>query len=420
MKIVYVTNYLPGYHAHAGGAERAINNIAKLLSAKGHDVYFLTLPADVKNGSRSGNDKVYKIKTLESIFPFLKKYIEILKWYVFQYDPLAYRNAKKVLEEVKPDIIHCGNFQFLTFGVLKAARELKIPTIVSIYDYWYFCPLTTLYDYKEEFCRLYHSAKCLPCLPGTMRPVQAVLVSLRKSYFDNLIKLVDEFIVLSNSSLLILKDYGIEQSRISVIHLPNMEEDIKPADFSEEDKSILFMGWLQKRKGLHVLINAIKEVWEKNKVKLDILAQKVKWEKEYEEQIMNRIDHLPPELVTFDVEKKDRKEIENIIRKAYMIVVPEQWENMSPLIVMEGMLYSKPMVASSIGGIPEFIENKREGLLADHNNPHDFAEKILYLLENKNDAINYGIAAQKKAMNLFNKEKITQQLEKEYKRWIQQ
>ena len=70
-----------------------------------------------------------------------------------------------------------------------------------------------------------------------------------------------------------------------------------------------------------------------------------------------------------------------------MVVVCEQWfSDFGPVILVEAMKLARPVVAGSIGAIPEFIEDKRTGLLAQYNNPEDYTEKINWLLDNKKEA----------------------------------
>lgn len=63
-----------------------------------------------------------------------------------------------------------------------------------------------------------------------------------------------------------------------------------------------------------------------------------------------------------------------------MVVIPEQWENMSPVVLIEAMCHGKPVVASRIGGIPEFVEDGASGLLADPCSPSSFAGCVSSLL----------------------------------------
>lgn len=414
-KICYVSNYLSSYHSHAGGAEQAILSTANLAKEKGASTSFFTLPININKESRNNID-MKTILSLEFFFNWIGKYIEVLKWYIFQFDPICYFLSKKYFSQKKPDIVHFGNFQFLTFSIILAARQLGIPVFVSIYDYWYFCPLTTLTDYNNKICRRFHGAWCVSCLPSKFRIIQRISLIFRKNFFNFFLKKVHKFIVLSESSRQILLDYGIEKNRISMIRLP-FPDDFEQIELETESKddSILFAGWLQKRKGLHLLLDAMLNVWEKiPDVKLYIITQKVKWEQQYEDLINSKLEKIPKDKYIFLLGQKRREELRNLIKNVTVVVVPEQWENMSPLIVIEAMLMAKPIVASNIGGIPEFIEDGKEGLLAEYSNSADFAEKILTMLNYKQIRETFGKNARQKIIKMLNKKIIADQYIRTY------
>ncbi|MBI3755103.1 MAG: glycosyltransferase family 4 protein [Deltaproteobacteria bacterium] len=176
-----------------------------------------------------------------------------------------------------------------------------------------------------------------------------------------------------------------------------------------EDNSILFAGWIDEKKGLHILIDAMPEIFKKvPSAKLYVLE--LTSYKEYKNKILKKVDEYGLKDRFFMLGRLSSDEFKEYLKKANVVVVPEQWENMSPVIIAEAMAKAKPIVASRIGGIPEFIEHGKSGLLASHNNPKDFAEKIIQILQDKNKAIEMGKMARQRALEIFNEEKIKNQL----------
>ncbi|MFH1369302.1 MAG: glycosyltransferase family 4 protein [Elusimicrobiota bacterium] len=419
MKIAFIANYLRGYHSHAGGAEKAIQQTAELAQKKGNEVFFVTLPFDGEQDAESFSGAVYGVPVTETVFPFLKKYIEILKWYLSQFDPVSYFSILKLLKREKPDIVHLGNFQFLTFSAVSAAKKLGIPVILSVYDYWYFCPSTSLFDKKNRICRDFHGARCVGCLPSEFSIIQSALLFFRKMVFDRFLGKIDRFIALSWSSADIIRSYGIGKERIETIRLPFVRPEWRnwePAGAGGE--YILFTGWLQTRKGLHVLLDAMPKIWKRMPaIMLRVLAQKVKWEKDYEELIESKLKTLPADKIVFELGAKNKADVNGFIHGAAVVAVPEQWENMSPLIVIESMSLSKAVVASDIGGIPELVEHEKTGLLSKTGDASDLAENILRFLEDKQFADECGKRAKQKAMELFDPAAIADSINEEYLKW---
>jgi glycosyltransferase involved in cell wall biosynthesis len=54
-----------------------------------------------------------------------------------------------------------------------------------------------------------------------------------------------------------------------------------------------------------------------------------------------------------------------------------------PLVILEAMALTKPVVATSVGGIPEIVKHRETGLLFNRENDEELAEHLLELLMNQ-------------------------------------
>lgn len=136
--------------------------------------------------------------------------------------------------------------------------------------------------------------------------------------------------------------------------------------------------------------------------------------KGYKDKIIRRIEGLGIcQRVEFHG-RLTKNEFNHYLEKAQVIVVPEQWENMSPVIVVEGMANGKLIIASKIGGIPEFIHDGIDGFLVERENPNNFAEKIIWCFNNQEVVKNMGQKAKEKILRICNKQKILTDLLKLY------
>lgn len=389
----------------------------------GHQVVIVSKRFDTK--PLNHKFKVYPLSVVEDYFPqFINKYIEAVKWYSIQYDYLTKRQFSKVLDIERPDIIHLHNFHFLTFSLVRETHKRKIPMCISIYDYWHFCPKAMLLRPDNSFCSEAHGVHCLKCLPQQFTFIQKPLLSIRKKLFDKVFDMIDCFVVLSNHSAKVLKDYGIEPKKIRIVPLtlPIEYSDIKtPAIGDIAKNSILFAGWLNDRKGVHIAIEAmpliLKEVPDSI---LYIIGGRAKFANEYERRFEDFIKannladkiiflgHQPPEIV------------KAYLQKVAVLIIPEQYENMSPLIMIEAMILGKPIVASNLGGIPEYIKDGETGFLADAYSPKEFAEKIILLLKDKKLSDNIGKSAKENILKRNSNEAIWAVTEGLYKDLIKQ
>lgn len=61
-----------------------------------------------------------------------------------------------------------------------------------------------------------------------------------------------------------------------------------------------------------------------------------------------------------------------------------------PLVILESGLYSKTVIASNVGGIPEIIKDMENGMLINPGNSEDISNKIKLLLNDKELSISLG------------------------------
>ncbi|MEM3908108.1 MAG: glycosyltransferase family 4 protein [Nitrososphaerota archaeon] len=71
-----------------------------------------------------------------------------------------------------------------------------------------------------------------------------------------------------------------------------------------------------------------------------------------------------------------------IYAMADLVVVPSIWQDPCPSTVLEALASCKPVVAYSVGGIPEILTDLGYDFLAERIKPSDLAEKAIYVLRN--------------------------------------
>jgi glycosyltransferase involved in cell wall biosynthesis len=76
-----------------------------------------------------------------------------------------------------------------------------------------------------------------------------------------------------------------------------------------------------------------------------------------------------------------RADIGNVMDSLDIVVFPSIAPEAFPLSVLEAMSLGKPVIASSVGGVKEIIEDGVSGLLVEPNRPDQITEKILFLFQ---------------------------------------
>jgi len=296
-------------------------------------------------------------------------------------------------------------------SLLTPAAAAGARTVLSIYDYWLLCPTVMLVDTQNGFCRRAHGPWCVDCLPPALRVFQMALLSVRRRVIDRYLSMVDRFHVLSEHSRSVLEGYGIPSERIHVVPLtlPMDFQDLEPSEEPVDPSMILFAGWLNERKGLHRLLEAMPSVLAKHpEAHLTAIGGEVKFGEAYRQKLHDIMEagrfkdrvtftgHIPP------------SQMRSYIEKAAVVVIPEQYENMSPLLMIEAMALAKPVVISRAGGIPEFIEHGVCGWMADPLEPADFAEMIVTVLDDPKRARSVGETARERILKKLDPEVVWQ------------
>ncbi len=91
------------------------------------------------------------------------------------------------------------------------------------------------------------------------------------------------------------------------------------------------------------------------------------------------------------------------LRKVDICVVPSRWDN-SPYTVYEAMAAGKPIVATTVGGIPELVEDGETGLLVPPDNVTELVDAIVRLLQQPERRKMMGLAAREHILHLANLE----------------
>lgn len=412
-KIFHLTDHLPEYHQPWGGAEKvAYRHIDALIGYQKDWRFFVGTVKPLKKVKEKF--KHLRVRTIEDFFPQkLHLYVTGFKNQVFPFDPVAFFSLLVIVQKIKPDLIHIHKANKISFAPIIVGKLLKIPVVLAIYDYWYFCPAAMLVDAEGKTCRKFHGQWCQNCSGIKKFGLIGKMAALfRKPLFDFFLGRVDRFLVLSQASGDLLKDYGLPKKKIGVVHQVFYEKQFKKKIRVKENQ-IFFNAWMAPHKGPHVVVRAMAEVVKK------IPEAKLNFETKvldplYEKKIRQMIKDLGLEKNIFLFERKTVDDYLENIAQASVVVVAEQWENMASTTLSDAMSLGRPIVTSNIGGLPEMVRNEKGGLTAQPNDSQDFAQKIVQLLEKPKLGERFGRQAQKDIKSFGDEKEIRKQMLKLY------
>jgi glycosyltransferase involved in cell wall biosynthesis len=175
---------------------------------------------------------------------------------------------------------------------------------------------------------------------------------------------------------------GVEIERYLTSHV-NIEEKKISLGLIPKGQVVGTIGWLLPVKGPMLLLKAMESVWQnrsdvelvfvgKGGLKSDLTAQAI------EMGVLGRVKFLGW-----------RNDIHEILPVFDLFVLPSLNEGMGRVIV-EAMASGKPVVASNVGGIPDLIKDKKNGLLVKPGDEEALANAVLVLLNDPEKARRMG------------------------------
>lgn len=225
---------------------------------------------------------------------------------------------------------------------------------------------------------------------------------------ENLKKVVVRYILRKKSRKIfvhgkVLKEEFVKRYKISNdIVIPIMmgnhnsllfEYYSRNSDYAIKDKSdlnILFFGWVAPRKGVDILLEAVLELVEKGYRNLKvIIAGKLGSGVGYRE-LLDRIyrlssDYRLRDIVEIRLRRIPWDEGGRLYRWADIVVLPYTEVSQSGVV---GVAYhfSKPVIATNVGALPEIVKDGYNGILIDGSSISSIKEglksSIKFLLEN--------------------------------------
>lgn len=111
----------------------------------------------------------------------------------------------------------------------------------------------------------------------------------------------------------------------------------------------------------------------------------------------------------------DEQEMCQRYLKSHVFVCPSSIEN-SPNSLGEAMILGVPSIASYVGGIPDMLKNKEEGLLYQHDAPYMLAYYICEIFKNDDLAMKLSKNAREHALKTHDKDENTRRLIEIYKK----
>lgn len=401
MKIIYLTDEFPP--ESFGGAGIVAYDFVKTVAKKGHEVFVVTT---TRNRSLEEESVFEGLK----VFRFYSRYPIFLRHYISVCNPFLIFKIKKILREVKPDVVHAHNIHSrISYHSLKLAKKTGCKVFLTAHD-------TMLVSYDKNY---------FPCGEKNFKITawqNIKIAGKRYNPFRNFaikkyLRYADKIFAISELLRVFLAQNGIDSV---VLHNGvNVEDWINPApekimDFRkkygiEGKKIILFGGRFSGAKGGRQILRAFSWVVKNCPVE-NVVLLVVGRKDQYAEKMAALAKELAVNDKVLFTGWLDREEIKKAFFASDVCATPSIYFDPFNLFNIEAMAAGKPVVGTCFGGTSEIVVDGQTGYIANPLDYEEFGKKICDILSDKNKADIFGKNGRKRVEEFFSLEKQAEKL----------
>ena len=267
----------------------------------------------------------------------------------------------KDLKSRKPvDIIHANYWLSGAVGH-KLKHELNIPLVTTFHTLG---EIKKKSGFPEPTERLRAEMEIVGCSDVVVANSENEQEQLRHLYSANVDRV--EIVPL-----------GVEQALFS----PGNPNAAKDALGLPTGPILLFIGRLQSLKGVDVAISTLQAMDHENATLIIVGGASGQEGSFYESEIRNLANNLPAGKKVAFIPPQPHHILSTYYRAADIVIVPSRSESFG-LVALEAAACGVPVVASSVGGLQNLIEDGKTGLLIEGWDPVEYAQVVDYLLSN--------------------------------------
>lgn len=372
MNICFIS---PEYLPLSGGTGAYVYYLSNELMRRGHKVSIVTGYERAQDVQVSPQHSIYFLKIPK--IPIVKS---------FMFAGYSFRKLNKVREKANIDVTHVNLPLVPNFAVPPNFGQALVSTVHSTWKG------EAEAIRGEPYSRLNANEKFLVSFNWFLRIFEEKM--LNRSY--RLIAVSD----FTRREL--IQYYKIKDAKIRVIHNGVDIDKFKPASdkrkvkeelgFNPNDVTILSVGRLYARKGLFTLIESMPSVVKQFRNAKFIISGK--GQSDEMKKLIAHAERLNvKDNIIFTGYFPDKK-LPKLYQAADIFAFSTFYEH-HPFAILEALSTGLPVVTTKVGGIPETIQNGKNGFMCEPFNSKEFSERILYLLEHPSEASEMGRLARK-------------------------
>lgn len=390
MRILLVTHGLPP--DSVGGVEQHVSGLAAGLVEQGHEVTILArahlsgTPQGETERSHTGNPSVWRIA-------YRWENVDSLDG-MYTCAPMAAGVgaflAGRAAAGESFDVAHVHHLTGLSVDALDALKAASIPTLLTLHDYWTFCPRGQMFHHDGSVCTSAEPDRCRDCLqktfPWWLKADPAGQVAALHERARRLLGIPDRLVVPSARVIPPFAALGVSEDRFRVVEngvdTDNLEQ-LAAAPGGPGPLRIGYFGTLIPSKGLDVLVDAVQQQ-PRGSVELHIHGNVVPYhgDETYLTRCLQRLE--PGGGVTYHG-PYSLEEMPDRVASVDVLAAPAKWHEAFGLTVREGLAAGRPVLVSRVGGLQDAVEDGVEGRVLPPGDVEAWADAIRTLAADRGE-----------------------------------
>ena len=375
MKILYIIT-----KSNWGGAQRHVYDLATSMKNKGHDVWVAV----------GGNGLLKQKLEAASVYTF--SIASLGRDISPNQDAGSFKEIFTIIKNKRPDIVHLHSPKAAGLGAL-AARLLRVRSIITTIHGWSFNeprPLlersaiiffswltmilshTTIVLSDREYDQAIH-------FPWVKNKIRTIPLGIKPS----------AFVSIEGAKSTIAKSLGLE--------LSDFNKKIVIGTIAE----------LHKNKGLSYLIDAMSIISAEQPNTIAVVIG----DGEERQTLMKQIQDKNLQNSVFLSGYLDNAA--EYLKAFSVFVLPSLKEGL-PYAILEAGCAALPVVATTVGGVPEIIEDMKSGILIQPKNYRELSHALSFMIEHPDDRKKYGAALKERVTSKFSLDKMIWMIESLY------
>ena len=297
------------------------------------------------------------------------------------------RDFMRVLNDLKPDVVHFHHFIGLGLETIYAVRR-ALPDCVIVITFHEFLSICNHHGQMvktggTKLCNRATPNDCNACFPE----ISPARFLRREHFIRGLLQVADYFVSPSQFLADRYIDWGIDASKMIVIE--NGLDIVAPTPARElpvngRRSRFAYFGQITQFKGVDVLLDAVtrlpEAVWGDDAQLMIFGGNLERQPKPFQEKIEALVEKAGNRVRFYGAYQNT--EMPRLMRNIDWTIIPSIWWENSPIVIQESFYHGRPMISSNIGGMAEKITDGVDGMHFRVGSSEDLVDRMTEALSN--------------------------------------